>query len=63
MSIKKVLVMGLTWSEASLAASYLREQMAKAITYSPAKCDYVNCRLGKHETCQTFSPSKKGKCK
>lgn len=26
-------------------------------------CDCLNCRLGKHEQCQTFSPSKKGKRK
>lgn len=30
---------------------------------SPRFCDCLNCRLGKHETCQTFSPSKKGKRK
>lgn len=26
-------------------------------------CDCLNCRLGKHEQCQTFNPSKKGKRK
>lgn len=30
---------------------------------SPRFCDCLNCRLGKHETCQTFSPSNKGKRK
>ena len=59
MSIKKVLVMGAALS----ASSNLTEALSRAITYSPAKCDCVNCRLGKHEVCQTFSPSKKGKRK
>lgn len=26
-------------------------------------CDCLNCRLGKHDQCQTFNPSKKGKRK
>ena len=26
-------------------------------------CDCLNCRLGKYEKCQTFSPSKRGRQK
>lgn len=41
----------------------MRKETFSKFDIKPKLCDCLNCRLGKHETCQTFSPSKKGKRK
>lgn len=66
MSINKKLLIGVSIAHSYNYAQTLMEQRESAyqfIKQNGALRDCLNCRLGKVNQCQTFSPSNKGKRK